>query len=82
MDWRAEDGLALDKGDRVAGQEVVPGGRGFAPHCWVFLTHGLAKLQVVILPGVASMRLLASSGSMNFFANNVSKMSDFSSALG
>ena len=78
----AEDCLALDKGDRVAGQEVVLGGWRLVAHERIFLTHVVAEFQVVMAPGVASMRLLASSGSTNFLANNVSQMSDFSSALG
>ena len=74
--------VALDEGDRVSGQEVVLGGWWLVAHERLFLTRAVAEFQVVMTPGVASVRLLASSGSTNFFASSVFQMSDFSSALG
>ena len=78
----AHDGFALDKGNDVAGQEVVAGGSWLGGQDWVFQPDAAAEFQVVILPGELSILLLSASGSTNFLADNVSKMSDVSSALG
>ena len=82
FDVFALDGVALDQRDSVAGQEVVSCLRRLRLHAGVLQPHPVAELHVVILPGDASTRLLASSGSTYFFVDKVSKMSKVSSALG
>ena len=58
------DGVALDKGDCVASQEVVPSFWRLGPHARVFQLHPVAELHVVIFPGEASTRLLTCRGSV------------------
>ena len=52
------DGVALYKRDGVAHEEVVSCLRWLGDHDGVVLFHFMAELQVVILPGAASIRLL------------------------
>ena len=82
LDVGALDRVPLHKGHSVASKEVVSCFLGLARHSGVVQLHPVAKLHVVILPGDASTRLLASSGSTYFFVNKVSKMSKVSSAFG
>ena len=52
------DGVALHERDGVAREEVVSCLRWLGGHDWVVLFRFVAELQVVILPGAASIRLL------------------------
>ena len=74
--------VALDQGYGIARQEVVPCFWWLPLHAGVAQIHPVAELYVMILPGEASTRLLASSGSTYCFVDKVSKMSEVSSALG
>ena len=82
LDGRVFECVPLDQRDGVAGQEVVASCWWLRLHAWVAQLHPVAELHVVIFPGDASTRLLASSGSTYFFVDKVSKMSKVSSALG
>ena len=64
---RAKNGLVLDEGHNVACQEVVSSLYWLVHHHWVVLAHVMTKLQVVILPGAASMRLLIVGGTTHTY---------------
>ena len=81
-DRGASDGLALDEGNSVTGQEVVSGLHWLGWHAWVGEAHIFAELQIVVLPSAASTRLLTTSGSTEFPCNKASVTSETSSGLG
>ena len=57
--WGAKDCLALNEGDSIARKEVVPGLLGLLLYICVWQLHALTKLEVMILPGEASICLLS-----------------------
>ena len=59
VDGFAEYSLALYEGNRVAGEEVVPGFFGLVWYAWVRKLHVVVELYLVILPGATSMLLLS-----------------------
>ena len=49
----------MNEGDSIARKEVVPGLLGLLLYICVWQLHALTKLEVMVLPGVASIFLLS-----------------------
>ena len=83
LDGALLDGVALDKGDGIACDQVIPHVQWLSGETRVVVKFNqIAPLQEVNRPGFLCMVALTTSGSMSFRCNIVSIMFELSLALG